>query len=150
MPSIPESNNFPACFHRVTIKGLVVKDSKILLVKESSKLSGKWELPGGGLDFGEDIHQALRREVEEEMGLKIKSIEKRPMYVWPWRYENKRGIDWYYSLVVAYRIELENLDFKTTDECEEVRFFSKEELSGIDLCHQAKGLLDIFDPKDFG
>lgn len=34
MNPVPESNNFPACFHRVTIKGLVVKDGKILLYKE--------------------------------------------------------------------------------------------------------------------
>ena len=132
------------CFHRVTIKGLVVQDGKILLLKESSKLSGKWELPGGGLDFGEDIYEGLKREIEEEMGVNVKSIEKRPMYVWTWRFEKKRNMDWYYSLVVAYKIELENLDFKITEECEEIAFFSKEDLENIELCWQTNGLKDIF------
>lgn len=149
MSLIPESKNFPACFHRVTIKGLVVKDGKILLLKESSQLSGKWELPGGGLDFNEDIHTGLTREIEEEMGVKVKSIEKRPMYVWTWRFENERNMDWYYSLVVAYKIELESFDFKITDECEDIQFFSKEELEDIELCWQTNGLKTIFNPKDF-
>ena len=61
MDSVPQSKDFPACFHRVTIKGLVVKDEKILLLKESPKLSEKWELPGGGLDFGEDIYSIRSR-----------------------------------------------------------------------------------------
>ena len=144
-----QSKDFPACFHRVTIKGLVVKDGKILLMKEPLKRSGKWELPGGGLDFGEDIYEGLKREIEEEMGLKVKSIEKRPMYVWPWKYENERKMDWYYSFVVTYKIELENFDFKVTGECEEIGFFSKEELENIELCYQTNGLKDFFNSKDF-
>lgn len=144
-----ESKHFPACFHRVTVKGLVVQDDKILLLKESAKLSGKWELPGGGLDFGEDIYEGLKREIEEEMGVKVKSIDKRPMYVWPWHFENARNIDWFYSFVVAYKIELESLDFKANDECEEINFFSKDELENIELCKQTNGLKIFFNPKDF-
>ena len=48
---------------------LVFKDGKILLLKESPKLSGTWELPGGGLDFGENIYEGLKREIEEDLGV---------------------------------------------------------------------------------
>lgn len=149
MSSHPKSQYFPESFHRVTVKALVVKDDKILLIKESPELSGEWELPGGGLDFGEEIHEGLKREVEEEMGVKVKSIEDRPMYVWTWRFENKRGMDWYYSLVVGYKVEFESLDFKTTEECEEIGWFSKEELENINLCWQTNGLKKVFNPIDF-
>jgi 8-oxo-dGTP diphosphatase len=143
------SKNFPDSFHRVTIKALVVKDGKILLVKESPERSGMWEIPGGGLDFGEDIHEGLKREVEEEMGLKVKSIEKRPMYVWAWKYQNERNMDWYYSFVVAYKVELESFDFTPTEECEEIGWFSKDELEHIELRHQTNELKKIFNPSDF-
>lgn len=106
-------------------------------------------MPGGGLDFGEDIHVGLKREIEEEMGVKIKRIEDRPMYVWTWRFENKRKMDWYYSLVVGYKVELESFDFKTTEECEEIDWFSKEELENIELCWQTNGLKKYFNPEDF-
>lgn len=149
MESVPTSKDFPPSFYRVTIKGLVVKNGKILLLKESPEISGKWELPGGGLDFGEDIHQALRREIEEETGIMVKSISPRPLYSWTWRYENKRKMDWFYSLVLGYQVELENFNFKTTKECEEMGFFSKEELETIDLNGQTNELKNYFDPKDF-
>jgi 8-oxo-dGTP diphosphatase len=149
MASYTYSKDFPDSFYRVTVKGLVVQDGKILLLKESEKLSGKWELPGGGLDFGEDLHSGLKREIEEETGLIVKSIADRPTYVWTWRFEKSRGLDFFYSLVLAYKIELANLDFKPTDECQEIGFFSKEEFDTIDLYKQTNGLKQYFNPNDF-
>src|SRR3989344_5154406 len=143
------SKNFPDCFYRVTVKGLCVRNGKLLLIRESKAMSGKWELPGGGLDFGEDIRTGFKREVEEEMGLKIKKISNSPVYVWTYKYENRRGLDWYCSFVVAYRIEFENLDFTPSRECEAVEFFSKEELQKLEFAGQAEKLPAIFDPNDF-
>ncbi len=144
-----QSNFFPDCFYRVTVKGLYVKDGKVLLVREGDKLSADWEMPGGGLDFGEDTITGLKREIEEEMGLKVSKISNAPVYVWTHKYENKRKIDWFYSCVVAYRVEFENLDFTPSDECEAIEFFSKDELQNVKLCGQAQKLAEIFNPEDF-
>ena len=149
MSPTPQSKYFPDSFYRVSVKGLFVKNGKILLLKESKKLSGKWELPGGGLNFGEEAHDGLKREIEEETGIKIKNVSKRPQYAWTWRFENIRKMDWYYSLVLGYQIEIESLDFKPSDECEGIGFFSKQELDGIELCEQTNGLKNVFDPTDF-
>lgn len=147
---LPEkSKDFPDCFYRVVAKAMVVKDGKVMLVKESPNLSGQWELPGGGIDFGEDPIQALRREIEEEMNLKIKSVNPRPIYVWPWRMENLRGMDWFYSFVIAYRVELESFDFTPNDACTEIKFFSAEDLKTADLHKQTNGLKVHFKPEDF-
>ena len=143
------SHEFPDSFHRVTIKGMCVRQGRLLLVKESTKLSGKWELPGGGLDFGEDIKEGFKREIKEEMGLQIGKISRSPVYVWTHKFEKKRGLEWFFSFVTAFRIEFKNLDFTPTDECEEIRFFSAEELCTIELCGQTKDLPGIFDPADF-
>jgi len=144
-----KSKDFPDSFYRVTVKALIFKDNKILLIRESAKLSGKWELPGGGLDFGEDIHNGLKREIEEEMMVKVKNIEERPMYAWTWKYENQRNLDWYYSLVLGYKTELESFEFKLTEECEEIGWFSKEDLENIELDSQINGLKKVFNPRDF-
>jgi 8-oxo-dGTP diphosphatase len=143
------SKDFPDCFYRVTIKGLCVRDGKILLVREGDSHSGKWEMPGGGLDFGENIGEAFKREIREEMGLNVRRMSERPVYVWTHRYNKKRGIDWYYSCVIAYQVEFEHLNITPTDECEEIRFFTKEELADFDLSAQTQELRDIFDPRDF-
>lgn len=144
------SKDFPDCFYRVSVKGLCVRDGKALLIHEPEVLSGQWEIPGGGLDFGEDIRSGFKRELEEEMGLKVTKISEKPVYAWTHRYDNKRGMDWFYSLVLVYRVEFENLDFTPTEECDAIKFFSKEDLKkSKDLNGQTQELADYFDPKDF-
>lgn len=128
---------------------MCVRDGKVLLVRESAKLSGKWELPGGGLDFGENIPEAFAREVDEEMGLKVSKMSPQPVYVWTHRYEKKRKMEWFYSCVVAYRVEFEDLHITPTDECEAIEFFSPEELRSLELSGQMSDLLTIFKPEDF-
>lgn len=48
-------------------------EGKILLVK-SPKWHNKWTMPGGHIEPGEKIEEALLREAEEEVGLKLKSV----------------------------------------------------------------------------
>jgi 8-oxo-dGTP diphosphatase len=144
------SSFFPDCFYRLSVKGIVVRDGKALLVRESDEVSGKWELPGGGLDFGEDIKAGIKREVEEEMKLKVKKIADKPTYLWTYKYgPNSRKIGWYYVLVLIYQIELESLDFTPSAECIEIKFFSKEEMKKLPMNKQMIQLPDTFNPEDF-
>ena len=54
--------------YRVSIKGLIRNpDGKVLVVKEAGRTW--WDLPGGGMDHGENIKSALAREMHEEVGL---------------------------------------------------------------------------------
>jgi mutator protein MutT len=51
------------------------KGSFILIQKGKGPFKGRWDLPGGKLDFGETPMDALRRELLEETGLKLKSAK---------------------------------------------------------------------------
>ena len=59
----------------VASKSIIIFGRKVLLVQRS-KLAGsgehEWEIPGGGLKFGEDLLEGLYREVSEEVGLTIR------------------------------------------------------------------------------
>lgn len=73
------------------VVGVVQKDGKILMVKrnepEQIDVHQKWEIPGGKIDFGENIEEALEREIKEESGVNAKVVKLLPMpYVQYWNY----------------------------------------------------------------
>lgn len=63
-------------FSRPSVRGIIIKDGKVLLVH--SQKYGYYKFPGGGMEDGEDHRAALAREVKEETGYCIlpESIEE--------------------------------------------------------------------------
>ena len=60
-----QTGKYPNTFCRVSAKAVIRNEAgDILVVKEHTN---KPELPGGGLDHGESIHECLKRELHEEL-----------------------------------------------------------------------------------
>ena len=58
------------------VAGIVVRDGRILLAQRpgTKDFPFTWECPGGKVDGNESHHQALRRELDEELGLEVGDI----------------------------------------------------------------------------
>jgi len=57
---------------QLAVSAVIFRDGKILLVRRAkSPAKGFYSLPGGRVEFGETLHAALHREVDEETGLEI-------------------------------------------------------------------------------
>lgn len=52
----------------------VLADGRIILVRRRD--TGKWSLPGGIIDWGEDIATTINRELKEETGLEVTAIKR--------------------------------------------------------------------------
>lgn len=57
----------------IVAAGIVVERGKVLVSrrKKGTHLAGRWEFPGGKAEPGEDPRAALRRELEEELGIDV-------------------------------------------------------------------------------
>lgn len=61
---------------QLAVSAAIFRDDKILLVRRArSPAKGYYSLPGGRVEFGEALHTALHREVDEETALKIEIVE---------------------------------------------------------------------------
>ena len=61
---------------QIAVSAAIFRDSKILLVRRArSPAKGFYSLPGGRVEFGETLHAALHREVDEETSLKIEIVD---------------------------------------------------------------------------
>jgi 8-oxo-dGTP diphosphatase len=61
---------------QLAVSAAIFRDDKILLVRRArSPAKGLYSLPGGRVEFGEALHTALHREVDEETALKIEIVE---------------------------------------------------------------------------
>ena len=67
---------------RVAAAVIVAPDGRVLLAQRPAgkPYAGYWEFPGGKVESGETIEQALRRELQEELGIAIGPAQ-------PWQVE---------------------------------------------------------------
>ncbi len=72
MPLPPESAPSPAR-PEVAVGAVVVHDGRLLLIRRGrGPAAGQWSVPGGRVEWGETLAQAVEREVAEETGLAVR------------------------------------------------------------------------------
>jgi mutator protein MutT len=61
---------------RTGVYGVAMNEGKMLLIRQKSgPYAGKFDFPGGGIEFGETPEQALHREFKEELGMEFDSLQ---------------------------------------------------------------------------
>lgn len=103
--------------------GILLKGDKILLVKRARyPFSGFWTLPGGHVEYGEKVEGAMKREIEEELGILAKIKKLVGVYSDPKRDPRYHGVS------VVYLLEKIRGKIKLDWENSECRFFSLKNL----------------------
>ena len=125
---------------KVDIRGAIIKDNKILLVKES--VDNCWSLPGGWADVNLSVSENIIKEAKEEAGANIKPIKLVSVLD---RNKHNKPI----TMSTIYKIfvlcEFIDGDFIENIETLESRFFSLNKLPELSLARNTKKqIVDCF------
>jgi len=102
---------------------VVTRRGRVLLARRAHPpCAGLWDLPGGFLEAGETPEQALRRELREELGVKVGRA--RLVSFEPDHY----GPDGFPTLAAVYRVDLTPGPIHCADDVAEVRWFAVTEI----------------------
>ncbi|MGA2903925.1 MAG: (deoxy)nucleoside triphosphate pyrophosphohydrolase [Candidatus Korobacteraceae bacterium] len=109
------------------VAALIVSGDEILCCQrtEYQALALKWEFPGGKIEAGEEPPQALRRELEEELGVRAEVGSK--IVQMQHHYQNGNAVELHFFLVERYEGEMQNRIFR------EIRWVNRRELPALDF-----------------
>ena len=116
----------------VGVGAVIVHEGKILLEKrKSAPGKGKWSIPGGLVELGESIQQAVVREVKEETGLEVE--EPRLIDVVSHISLNEEGKVKYHYVIVNYLVKARRGVPKAASDADELKWIPFGEVEEYDL-----------------
>jgi len=94
------------------VAALIVQDGKILVCQRTrhQTMPLKWEFPGGKIETGEQPRDAMRRELEEELGIDAEVGDEVARICH--KYPNGASVELRFFLVRAFKGEIENRIFR--------------------------------------
>lgn len=117
---------------RIMVTAVIEHNKKYLLLKRSKHhrvQMGKWQFPEGGVEFGERPVAALKRELGEETGLKVKDAKLVAINTYIVR---ALSTDIYHIIRLIFKVETSG-KVKLSSEHSEAGWFTKREISKLPL-----------------
>jgi 8-oxo-dGTP diphosphatase len=119
------------------VGAVIVEGNRVVLVRRGKEpLKGEWSLPGGALELGETLEQGIRREVQEETGLRVEVISVVEVLdrivadeAAELNGEDARKIRYHYVLI-DYLCRVSGGELAASSDAADARWVTREELNG--------------------
>lgn len=133
-PRLAEIDN---ALYRIATRALLVKGDKVLLVRE--KDDDWWSFPGGGVDYGETIPQALIREVVEELGVAAGHVvvDDAPAFISIGAVSN--GVP---RCNIFYRVTVPEEEIKPTEDVFEQKWYGLDDFPSLHMGPMADDVIE--------
>jgi len=124
----------------VGVGAVIVEENRVLLIRRGQPpLLGEWSLPGGVLECGETLREAVAREAREETGLLVETAEMLGVYERVIRDDGRRVR--YHYVLVDFLCRPVGGDLKAGSDAADVRWFTREELPALNLAYDANDVV---------
>ena len=122
--------------------GAIIFDGARILMAQRGKepLKGWWSLPGGALEIGERLEQAVCREVLEETGLVVEPVGLFEIFerIMP---DSEGSVEYHYVLI-DYVCRITGGDLQPGDDVSRVEWFRRRELSHLQITEGTLGVIE--------
>jgi 8-oxo-dGTP diphosphatase len=113
---------------------------RVLLIRRGTPpLLGEWSLPGGVLECGETLREAVAREAREETGLQVEAGEMLGVYERVIR--DDQGRVRYHYVLIDFLCRAVGGDLKAGSDAAAVRWYTREELPALNLAYDASDVV---------
>lgn len=133
------------------VLAIIKKDNKFLLTKrleidaeDPKEFQGMYQLPGGGVNFGETIETAIKREIKEETRLDIKVISVVPYVI------NSIRKKWHgVGIVLNCELTDTKQKIKLNEESNDCGWFTFEEIMNLEVLPSGKEAIKVVNARNF-
>ncbi len=116
----------------VGIGAIILRPGEILLEQRGNQPAlGQWSVPGGGVELGESLEDAVRRETKEETGLEVENAEL--IDVVDQAHLDKQGRVEYHYVIIDYLVKTKVGAPKASSDAKDLRWVALGEVEGYDL-----------------
>ncbi len=116
----------------VGVGAVILDGDKILLEKRKNEPNkGKWSVPGGLVELGESVEEAVVREVQEETGLEVD--EPRLVDVVNYVSLSEKGAVLYHYVILDYLVTVQSGKAKAASDADALKWVPFNEVEEYDL-----------------
>lgn len=113
---------------RTVVKALITNKGDILIgqkeEREDHEIGGKWHVLGGHLEKGEQVEEAMAREVEEETGLEVDVHQIVDTSTFSWSEDGEKD-----TLQIFFHCEADSREAEAKDDLQDVKWVDPSELT---------------------
>jgi 8-oxo-dGTP diphosphatase len=131
----------------VGVGGVIVdRDRTVLIRRGTEPLLGRWSIPGGTIEIGETIEEAVRRELREETGLEVRVLELIELFDRVYLEDGAASSQGkkkprYHFIIADYLCELVGGEPRAGSDVTDLAFAREDELGKFHLTEKATSVL---------
>ena len=126
----------------VGVGAVIIEDGRVLLVKRGHPpLAGEWSIPGGVLELGETLREAVVREAQEETSLSVATADLLGVYDRVLRDDDGRTL--YHFVLVDFLCRRISGNLQAAGDAAEARWCTPTETSGLKLAEDTAEVIRL-------